>query len=276
VHDGCTLEITTPQNTVFVSTSDASTCRASVSWYPGTVPSAIEDTISKATGISKPLDVRAEDGSLLVLASTIPHKTHLIVQVPKTKPPLTRPSVLSPTACSRNRSLSRGRSPTKFRPVARSNSRSTTRSTTTPAATPTYSRSLSRETMTRHRIRDSSANSRASRRSISPSCATRDSRNLNDYTNDEYCVHKLQGHSGAVLCMCIVGDVLFSGSQDHTIMIGEIDSHCTFSMLPLVTSRTKTHRKYWDTSAKQHPVGISYAYSARSEHPIEKPIGQIY
>eukprot|EP00392_Amoebophrya_sp_AT5.2_P016933 g17243.t1 len=34
---------------------------------------------------------------------------------------------------------------------------------------------------------------------------------------DECCVHILQGHSGFVLCLCVVGDVLFTGSQDWSV-----------------------------------------------------------
>merc|ERR1712224_867515 len=49
---------------------------------------------------------------------------------------------------------------------------------------------------------------------------------------DEFCVHILQGHSGHVLTICIVGDVLFTGSQDTTIMIWDLNNLQYIGTLP--------------------------------------------
>ena len=39
-----------------------------------------------------------------------------------------------------------------------------------------------------------------------------------------HCVHILAGHNGFVQCLCSVGDVLFTGSQDCNIMIWDLNN----------------------------------------------------
>ncbi|CAD7931763.1 unnamed protein product [Amoebophrya sp. A120] len=50
--------------------------------------------------------------------------------------------------------------------------------------------------------------------------------------SDENCVHILQGHTGFVLSLCVVGDVLFTGSQDSTIMIWDLNNLQYIGTLP--------------------------------------------
>lgn len=49
---------------------------------------------------------------------------------------------------------------------------------------------------------------------------------------DEHCVHVLAGHSGFVLSLCTVGDVLFTGSQDCNIMIWDLNNLQYIGTLP--------------------------------------------
>lgn len=49
---------------------------------------------------------------------------------------------------------------------------------------------------------------------------------------DEFCVHILKGHNGFVLSLSIVGDVLFTGSQDHQIMIWDLNNLQYIGTLP--------------------------------------------
>merc|ERR1719343_1247188 len=41
---------------------------------------------------------------------------------------------------------------------------------------------------------------------------------------EEHCVHILAGHTGFVSCLCGVGDILFTGSQDSNIMIWDLNN----------------------------------------------------
>lgn len=49
---------------------------------------------------------------------------------------------------------------------------------------------------------------------------------------DEHCVHILAGHTGFVLSLCAVGDVLFTGSQDCNIMIWDLNNLQYIGTLP--------------------------------------------
>eukprot|EP00435_Cladocopium_sp_Y103_P057645 s749_g19.t3 len=49
---------------------------------------------------------------------------------------------------------------------------------------------------------------------------------------EEHCLHVLAGHTGAVLCLCGVGDILFTGSQDSSIMIWDLNNLQYIGTLP--------------------------------------------
>lgn len=45
-------------------------------------------------------------------------------------------------------------------------------------------------------------------------------------------MHILQGHAGFVMSLCVVGDVLFTGSQDCSIMIWDLNNLQYIGSLP--------------------------------------------
>eukprot|EP00397_Hematodinium_sp_SG-2012_P012875 GEMP01013058.1.p1 GENE.GEMP01013058.1~~GEMP01013058.1.p1 ORF type:complete len:630 (+),score=130.89 GEMP01013058.1:97-1986(+) len=324
VHDGCTLEVTTPQKNVLVSSSDGSLSRFPVAWYPRTSGDEIESTIARVIGLPIPLEVYTEQGARLVLASTIPNGTHLIVRPtervsrlkeregPSPKAANTTPLRSShgppqPASASSLRG-SIGDSAFKLHSgipthegegtrtqervgMPRPKSRSGTPMAPPPVATHSSSRvpesSISArdvlEKKSRRSIREkhgdemqSSAVPRASAhtaaaspahltpphptppgmrrtassplvRDASPNASSRtpehrrrgSSGSLRDAviparlsSTDEHCIHMLQGHSGFVLCLCIVGDVLFTGSQDQNIMIWDLNNLQYIGTLP--------------------------------------------
>lgn len=49
---------------------------------------------------------------------------------------------------------------------------------------------------------------------------------------EEHCVHILAGHTGFVSCLCGVGDILFTGSQDSNIMIWDLNNLQYIGTLP--------------------------------------------
>eukprot|EP00820_Chromera_velia_P008626 Cvel_20630.t1-p1 / transcript=Cvel_20630.t1 / gene=Cvel_20630 / organism=Chromera_velia_CCMP2878 / gene_product=F-box/WD repeat-containing protein sel-10, putative / transcript_product=F-box/WD repeat-containing protein sel-10, putative / location=Cvel_scaffold1869:32373-37721(+) / protein_length=453 / sequence_SO=supercontig / SO=protein_coding / is_pseudo=false len=75
------------------------------------------------------------------------------------------------------------------------------------------------------------------------------------------CVHVLSGHVGFVSCMEVVGDVLFTGSQDANIMIWDLNNLCLCSSYPrkiLCSGSQDKTIKVWSLetfSAKRTLVG---------------------
>lgn len=277
-YDGCSIEITTPQKKIFVSVSDNSSYRVPIVWYPGTSRDDIESAISQATGVSRPLNICTDDGTdgftRLVLASTIPNGTHVIVQAVDEKQPVPRafptpntvPRAAGPQASlqrdpsgiqvpsAKNGTVDGARQPYHLRDTATPTPKrsSSTRRTsergrslrnsgsyappisggsrcTTPGSSPKRMSAVRRSASTPH-IRDASASAsperrRSASRSSLGSAAPR-------VVPDRYCIRMLQGHSGFVLCICIVGDVLFTGSQDNTIMIWDLNNLQYIGTLP--------------------------------------------
>merc|ERR1719261_1003924 len=49
---------------------------------------------------------------------------------------------------------------------------------------------------------------------------------------EEHCVHILAGHTGFIFCVCSVGDILFTGSQDNNVMIWDLNNLQYIGTLP--------------------------------------------
>merc|ERR1719379_2446412 len=49
---------------------------------------------------------------------------------------------------------------------------------------------------------------------------------------EEHCAHILAGHTGFIFCLCSVGDILFTGSQDSNIMIWDLNNLQYIGTLP--------------------------------------------
>jgi len=243
LYDGCTIQVTTPRKQVYVSASDESFMKIPVVWFPNANGEEIEVAMSKATGILPPLHITTESGSALAISSSIPDGTHMILQTGRPPSRAQNNKTSSTYAPSHSRS-STTRSTSRGPPIRGQSSemgdvggQPLTRASSQKSFRNGNSNKPFRSvTPPRNRSRNLSPQpSGSSQRGAGSSVRGENSQygcNPPKQFNEEHCVHILQGHSGFVLCVCIVGDVLFTGSQDHNIMIWDLNNLQYIGTLP--------------------------------------------
>jgi len=244
LYDGALLRVTVPQRRIYVNLegSDVSKC---VAWYPGAGAEQIENAIVKACGLPLGTPVELMDGvGAIVISATIPNESILrVVPIADVAVPNGGSRHLSPTAKRRENGEREGRtSYTPAVPRSASNIRGSP-ANRAPASGQLRARSVTPANagmapqIPQGVSTGGSQGGRAPNRAVSP---PRDGSSNADLAvpagkvsaPDEHCVHILAGHAGFVLCLCTVGDVLFTGSQDCNIMIWDLNNLQYIGTLP--------------------------------------------
>jgi len=235
LHSGASVCVHVPRRSIFISVPPDIKKKA-VMWYPGAAVEQIERAIAKAAGLPVGTHIELRDGdATVVLSTTIPNDTHLEV-VPFVERPAA-PSVApcaTPSAAERRRSPGADLSSTPSAP-----SRMKARGGQLQP-TPSSSSMLSGGS-------GALGSSASVRRDRSPARAFSPSRvrvppaaggcgsttpAAHQSAPEEHCVHILAGHTGFVSCLCGVGDILFTGSQDSNIMIWDLNNLQYIGTLP--------------------------------------------
>jgi len=265
LYDGAVLRVTVPRRQVFVNLG-AAVRNKPIIWYPGASAEQIECAIVKACGLplGTPIEIlNGEDA--LVISATIPNDSVLTVMPlldaasanghlasrqgvdsPGSKRRERRPSNTPtvPRASSTNRGA--GSSPVLRGAPLTQRSRSATPGghSGVGAAAANMLANRSAELTAPQGMGtpggSSSGVGRTSPTEKRPNSPMRDNTGAVDLNQpsgrvsapDEHCVHILAGHVGFVLCLCTVGDVLFTGSQDCNIMIWDLNNLQYIGTLP--------------------------------------------
>lgn len=193
ISDGSTLQVHVPKKRVFISAPNVK--NKAVVWYAGATASQIERSIAKAAGLGEaPIECR--DGEdVVVLSTNMPNDLHLEV-----------------TASSQRRVRSTGSG--ELRRTAASASQRLAAAKTTSNTSPGRQRSPTRS------------------QKLTGSVGGSTTPTAHQSAPEEHCLHVLAGHTGAVLCLCGVGDILFTGSQDSSIMIWDLNNLQYIGTLP--------------------------------------------
>lgn len=254
IYDGACLKVLVPRRRIFVSMDGRV---RPVVWYPGATPEQIENTVVKACGLAPGSSVEFLDGdTAVVISPTIPNDTHLTV-VPLGQRNGSRTERASPA--ERQASPKRGESPRRDvlssrRVTASAPARNTLPSRGVGTASGGYPK---RSTpghpgpvvprAQREATAPGSASGTLAGRGTSPARGAASLASLKTVPSaasdlqaqppkvsapEEHCVHILAGHNGFVQCLCTVGDVLFTGSQDCNIMIWDLNNLQYIGTLP--------------------------------------------
>jgi len=267
LYAGASLRVTVPRRRIFVSLEGGVRDRPVV-WYPGASAEQIENAIVKACGLPLSTPIELLDGDVaVVISATIPNDLALMV-VPltpvcteagassssSTVPPQTnggvrhdRPSLERGPESPRKRDSREGRAsytPTVPRTSGARNSSPSGRSGG-PACSPGTPgiKATSSQGGTPLGPRDAGYHARSATASRAASPTPRDLSGPAPgdlvaqppgkvSAPDEHCIHILAGHTGHVLSLCTVGDVLFTGSQDCSIMIWDLNNLQFIGTLP--------------------------------------------
>jgi len=229
LQSGAAISVHVPRRRIYISMLPDIQKKA-VIWYPGSTVDQIEKAIAKAAGLpaGTPVELRDEEATV-VLSTTFPNDTHLHVS-----PYTTVAASYQPP--DRPRLATSGGSPS---PVAtESRQRAATDSKIQPSPS---SRSVNSGFSSRGLGRERSpgrANTAASPpRARSPSNVNSSGGGIttpaaHQSAPEEHCVHILAGHTGFIFCLCSVGDILFTGSQDSNIMIWDLNNLQYIGTLP--------------------------------------------
>ncbi|CAL1153391.1 unnamed protein product [Cladocopium goreaui] len=231
IYDGACLKVLVPRRRIFVSMDGRV---RPVVWYPGATPEQIENTVVKACGLAPGSSVEFLDGdTAVVISPTIPNDTHLTV-VPLGQRNGSRTERASPAE--------RQASPKRPRRDVLSSRRVTVRASA-PARNTLPSRGVGTASGGTLAGRGTSpARGAASLASLKTGVSAPEElgrpsegvawEELQKSRLFQHCVHILAGHNGFVQCLCTVGDVLFTGSQDCNIMIWDLNNLQYIGTLP--------------------------------------------
>jgi len=232
IGDGATLQVQAPKKRIFISVPPHIKDKAVV-WYPGATVAQIERSIARAAGLPDNAAIELRDGDdVVVLSPTIPNDIHLWVVNTVLRPsPATAPRERPQATGSRVLNSSRGQM-SSVSSVASTESRAKMQQS---PSNHSMSGQLRRD---RERQRDKSpprqkspprpARSGGLHASVGGSTTP----TAHQSAPEEHCVHILAGHTGSVLCLCGVGDILFTGSQDGDIMIWDLNNLQYIGTLP--------------------------------------------
>lgn len=234
LQNGSAISINVPRRRIYISMPPDIRKKA-VIWYPGSTVDQIEKAIAKAAGFSTGTAIELRDGeATVVLSTTIPNDTHLEVrpyaEVAQTPTPQLaereRPRRPAPAAAS----TASGASSTEGRGSKNLQQSPSNRSVGSGLGGAAAAGGLRRE--------------RSPQRGVSPPRCRSPSAvaagvgggtttpAAHQSAPEEHCVHILAGHTGFIFCLCSVGDILFTGSQDSNIMIWDLNNLQYIGTLP--------------------------------------------
>jgi len=256
--DGATIYVSVPRRRIYISVPPDIRKKAVV-WYPGSTVEQIERAIAKAAGFSSGTPIELRDGeATVVLSTTIPNDTHLEVRpYPEATASFAPPDRLATATPTPNSERGEQRSERPRRPGPAANTLS---ANSTPAASEGRGKmqsSPSGRTMSSpggggasagHIVGGMGGGGTSARRERSPQRGVSPSRcrsptsvtavggtttpAAHQSAPEEHCVHILAGHTGFIFCLCSVGDILFTGSQDSNIMIWDLNNLQFIGTLP--------------------------------------------
>mmetsp|Transcript_117139 Transcript_117139/g.326344 ORF Transcript_117139/g.326344 Transcript_117139/m.326344 type:complete len:554 (-) Transcript_117139:82-1743(-) len=245
LQNGSFVCVHVPRRRIFISMPPDIKKKA-VMWYPGATVEQIERAIAKAAGFPAGTSVELRDGeATIVLSTTIPNDTHLEVapfverrapppasQVPAASTPAAPgPAALGPAQSRRAGGGSGGAAAGAWTAGAGGEARASKLHPSPSsqsvggggAATPV------RRERSPQRV-PSPPRCRSPLGVISVGGSTTPA--AHQSAPEEHCVHILAGHAGFVFCLCGVGDVLFTGSQDSNIIIWDLNNLQYIGTLP--------------------------------------------
>lgn len=255
--DGAFLKVSVPRRRIFVTYEGRT---RPVVWYPGATPEQIESTVVKACGLPVSCSVELQEGdTTVVISPTIPNDTKLRV-VPLGLKNGSRHDRSERNASPRNESPRRDVLTSRRVPASTSAPARTTGATagargsasagypkrpnqTQPG--PVIPRTgRDRSEANREKEAAPASNSGRCNSPVRPTTSIASLKTAPSTASDlqaqpakasapeEHCVHILAGHNGFVQCLCTVGDVLFTGSQDCNIMIWDLNNLQYIGTLP--------------------------------------------
>lgn len=185
-------------------------------WYPGATVEQIEKAIAKAAGFPAGTPIELRDGeAAIVLSTTIPNDTLLEVSA----------------YTERSDRLQGSRRLATSSPAQARNS---TKMLTSPSNKSVNSGgghgagSVRRERSPPRVPSPPTSRTMMSVSSVGGSTTPA----AHQSAPEEHCVHILAGHTGFICCLCGVGDILFTGSQDSNIMIWDLNNLQYIGTLP--------------------------------------------
>jgi len=214
LEDGSFVRVHVPRRHIYISVPPDIKKKA-VMWYPGATVDQIERAIAKAAGFPAGTAVELHDGeATVVLSTTIPNDTHLEVAPFAQR----RSAVTVPTKSSGSTAVPGGEARTQ-KLHASPSSQSVGAGCAAPAR---------RERSPQRGFSPPRCRSPTSVAAVGGSTTPAAHQSL----PEEHCVHILAGHAGFVFCLCGVGDILFTGSQDSNIIIWDLNNLQYIGTLP--------------------------------------------
>jgi WD40 repeat protein len=228
LHDGASVSVHVPRRRIYITTP-LDTEKKAVMWYPGATVEQIERAITKAAGFPAGTAIELHDGDLdaaVVLSTTIPNETHLEVTAYAFERRASRRGG-APRSASQPLAAAAGRGGAS----ASGESRGRTR------MIPSSSNQSIANSMTAGGCRASARREQSPQRGVSPTRCRSPGGSAtipaaHQSAPEEHCVHILAGHTGFIFCLCGVGDILFTGSQDSNIMIWDLNNLQYIGTLP--------------------------------------------
>lgn len=243
LQDDSSITVNVPRRRIYIS-MPPDILKKAVIWYPGSTVEQIENAIAKAAGLPAGTPVELRDGeATVVLSTTIPNDTHLHVRAyTEVAPSMPGPAFQPPERTAPER-------------PARVRSRATTEPVPSGGASPSAERSTGKLMQSPNNrsvssgigggLRKERSPSRSNTVGISPPRARSPSHSApsgggsvgiaptaHQSAPEEHCEHMLAGHTGFIFCLCSVGDILFTGSQDSMIMIWDLNNLQYIGTLP--------------------------------------------
>lgn len=259
LRSGASVCIHVPRRRIYISVPPEIKQKA-VMWYPGAAVEQIEKAIAKAAGLPVGTSIELRDGeATVVLSTTIPNDTHLEVVACVERPLTASVAPTSTPSASARRGVGGGgggggggcaNAEAAMTPSAPSRGKAS--SVAAPVGSEARSGRI-QPSPSSHSVLSSVScagvvgSSASVRRDRSPARAFSPSRGgrapekqvggsttpaVHQSAPEEHCVHILAGHTGFVSCLCGVGDILFTGSQDSNIMIWDLNNLQYIGTLP--------------------------------------------
>lgn len=228
LEDGAFVRIHVPRRRIYISVSPDIKKKA-VMWYPGATVDQIEKAIAKAAGFPAGTAVELRDGeATVVLSTTIPNETHLeVAPFAERRAPVPQPQ-------------------TQTQPQRRSGGAVASKASAASTATAGEARgSKLHASPSSQSVGGGGGASVRRERSPQRGCSPPRCRSpavtavggsttpaAHQSLPEEHCIHILAGHAGFVFCLCGVGDILFTGSQDSNIIIWDLNNLQYIGTLP--------------------------------------------